>query len=354
MEVIKKIFKVIGRILLVLLILIVIALIVCFFYQKSAQKKDRKLLEDGGYSHLYSAGDYNMNINIYGDGENKIVVMPGKGHAEFTVDMNKFSEHLSDDISLVVVTRPGYGLCEETDHEITTEYIVESTRTALQNAGVEAPYILMPHSLSGIYGTYWENTYPDEVSGVIFLDTVNDAYPEVPEEEINENISGAAFHIAKFLQRAGVSKVLNDVMFRSDDSDEYEKYANAMFEINPTSFSKSFISELKNYNKNMKTAWASIKSNDIPKIYISTNYQTIDDVRDYLMYSYGEVDEAEAQERFEDEKAKELQDYYKKRTEYINKLGSCKEINIAGSHFIYEQKPDEVAKTIKDFVDGLK
>ena len=44
MEVIKKIFKVIGRILLVLLILIVIALIVCFFYQKSAQKKDRKLL----------------------------------------------------------------------------------------------------------------------------------------------------------------------------------------------------------------------------------------------------------------------------------------------------------------------
>ena len=354
MEVIKKIFKVIGRILLVLLILIVIALIVCFFYQKSAQKKDRKLLEDGGYKHLYSAGDYQMNINIYGEGKNKIVVMPGSGDAEFTVNMKKFSEHLSDDISLVVVTRPGYGLCEETDHEITTEYIVESTRTALQNAGVEAPYILMPHSLSGIYGTYWENTYPDEVSGVIFLDTVNDAYPEVPEEEINENISGAAFHIAKFLQRAGVSKVLNDVMFRSDDSDEYEKYANAMFEINPTSFSKSFISELKNYNKNMKTAWASIKSNDIPKIYISTNYQTIDDVRDYLMYSYGEVDEAEAQERFEDEKAKELQDYYKKRTEYINKLGSCKEINIAGSHFIYEQKPDEVAKTIKNFVDGIK
>ena len=350
----KKVFKVIGKILLVLLILFAIITVISFFYQKSAQKKDRKLLEDGGYKHLYSAGDYNMNINIYGDGKNKIVVMPGSGDAEFTVNMKKFSEHLSDDISLVVVTRPGYGLCEETDHEITTEYIVESTRTALQNAGVEAPYILMPHSLSGIYGTYWENTYPDEVSGVIFLDTVNDAYPEVPEEEINENISGAAFHIAKFLQRAGVSKVLNDVMFRSDDSDEYDKYANAMFEINPTSFSKSFISELKNYNRNMKTAWASIKSNDIPKIYISTNYQTIDDVRDYLMYSYGEVDEAEAQERFEDEKAKELQDYYKKRTEYINKLGSCKEINIAGSHFIYEQKPDEVAKTIKNFVDGIK
>lgn len=350
----KKVLKVFGKILLVLLILIVIALIVCFFYQKSAQKKDRKLLEDGGYKHLYSAGDYNMNINIYGEGKNKIVVMPGSGHAEFTVDMKKFSEHLSDDISLVVVTRPGYGLCEETDHEVTTEYIVDSTRTALKNAGVEAPYILMPHSLSGIYGTYWENTYPDEVSGVIFLDSVNEAYPEVSEEEIKQQTSGIAFHAAKFLQRSGVTKAFNDIMHRSDFSDEYEKYANAMFEINPAGFSKSFISEIKNFNRNMKTAWASIRSNDIPKIYISTNYQTIDDVRDYLMYSYGEADEAEAQERFENEKAEELQDYYQKRTEYINKLGNCREINIAGSHFIYDQKPDEVAKTIKDFVDGIR
>ena len=312
MGVIKKIFKVIGRILLVLLILYVITFIVCFFYQKSAQKKERKLLEDGGYKHLYSAGDYNMNINIYGEGENKIVVMPGSGHAEFTVDMKKFAEHLSDDISLVVVTRPGYGLCEETDHRITTEYIVDSTRTALKNAGVEAPYILMPHSLSGIYGTYWENTYPEEV------------------------------------------KAFNDIMHSGDDADEYTKYANAMYDINPTAFSKSFVNEMKNYNKNANTAWASIKSNDIPKIYISTNYQTIDDIRDYLMFMDGEVDEAKAQEWFEDEKSAEKQAYYKKRSEYINKLGNCKEINIAGSHFIHEQKPDEVAKTIEDFVNGIK
>ena len=352
MGVIKKIFKVIGRILLVLLILIVLLFIVCFFYQKSAQKKDRKLLEDGGYSHLYSAGDYNMNINIYGDGENKIVVMPGKGHAEFTVDMNKFSEHLSDDISLVVVTRPGYGLCEETDHEITTEYIVESTRTALQNAGVEAPYILMPHSLSGIYGTYWENTYPEEVKGVIFLDSVNEATKELSEGEIKQMTSGVYYNVAKFLDRAGVLRVYSDIT--GSDGDEYKEYADAMYNVHPSSFSKSFNSEIKNYNSNMRKAWASIKSNDIPKIYISTNYQTIDDIRDYLMFMDGEVDEAKAQEWFEDEKSAENQDYYKKRTEYINKVGNCREINIAGSHFIYEQKPDEVAKVIEDFVSGIK
>ncbi|EWM53279.1 alpha/beta fold hydrolase [Ruminococcus flavefaciens] len=352
MGVVKKIFKVLGRILLVLLILIVIAFIVCFFYQKSAQKKDRELLESGGYSHLYSAGDYNMNINIYGEGSNKIVVMPGSGHAEFTVDMKKFSEHLSDDISLVVVTRPGYGLCEETDHEITTEYIVESTRTALKNAGVEAPYILMPHSLSGIYGTYWESTYPEEVKGVIFLDSVNEATEELSDGEVKYRTAGIYYNVGKFLDRAGVLRAYYDIT--GGDGDEYKKYADAMYNVNPSSFSNSVRSEMLNYNSNMRTAWASIKSNDIPKIYISTNYQTIDDIRDYLMFMDGVVDEAKAQQWLEDEKTAEYQDYYRNRTEYINKVGNCKEINIAGSHFIYQQKPDEVEKVIEDFVGGIE
>lgn len=353
MGVVKKIFKVIGRILLVLLILILIFIIVSFFYQRSAQKKDRELLERDGFTHLYDAGDYKMNINIYGEGKNKIIVMPGNGHAEFTVDMKKFSEHLSDDISLVVVTRPGYGVCEETDHDVTTEYIVDSTRTALKNAGVEAPYILMPHSLSGIYGTYWENTYPEEVSGVIFLDSVNEAYPEETEEEINEMTSGVQFQITKFLYKSGVLRVISDITSK-DSSEEYAKDANALFALNPPAFSKSHISETKNFNSNMKTAWASIKSNDIPKIYISTNYQTIDDIRDYLMFMDGEVDEAKAQEWFEDEKSERETEYRNNRSKYIEKVGNCKEINIAGSHFIYEQKPDEVAKVIEDFVSGIK
>ncbi|MBR5683951.1 MAG: alpha/beta hydrolase [Ruminococcus sp.] len=353
MGVVRKIFKVIGRILLVLLILIVIAIIASFIYQKIAQKKDRELLERDGFSHLYDAGDYKMNINIYGEGENKIIVMPGNGHAEFTVDMKKFSEHLSDDISLVVVTRPGYGLCGETKHDVTTEYIVDSTRTALKNAGVEAPYILMPHSLSGIYGTYWENTYPDEVSGVIFLDSVNEAYPELTDEELKETTSGLMFGVTKFLYKSGVLRAINDITSK-DSSDEYAKDANALFALNPPAFSKSHISEMKNFNSNMKTAWASIKSNDIPKIYISTNYQTIQDVRDYLMFMDGEVDEAKAQEWFGDEQSDREMEYRTNRSKYIEKVGNCKEVNISGSHFIYEQKPDEVAKVIKEFADSIK
>lgn len=349
----KKVLKVTGRIFLVLLVIVMLILCICFFYQRAMQKKDRELLEKNGFANLVSAGDYDMNINIYGTGTKKIIAMPGSGDASFTVDMKLFAEHLGDDICLIVVSRPGYGLCEETDKEITTEYIVESTRTALKNSGIESPYILMPHSMSGIYATYWENTYPDDVSGVIFLDSVNEATPEATDEELRYSNPPA---IMNFLCKAGLFRALADIS-SGDSSDSYGGYgqeADALYDINPTAFSKSHISELNNFNLNMKTAWSSIKTNDIPKIYISTDFQNIDEVKDYLKFTDGEANEIKATELLEEEQSAEQAEYRRKRSEYIDKLGSCEEINIPGSHFIYQQKPDECAEVIENFIDSIK
>ena len=347
----KKVSKILGRIFLAILILIALALIICFFHLKSAQKKDRELLEKDGFINLVSAGDYHMNINIFGEGKYPIIAMPGSGDSEFPAGMKLFSEYLDDDISLVVVSRPGYDLCEETNHEITTEYVVESTRTALKNAGIETPYVLMPHSMSGIYATYWENTYPDEISGVIFLDSINSAEKET---EI-PGFSKFLFKVFQFFGKAGVSRAVTDIA-GIDTEDVYGSYqadANALSGVNVTPASKCYFSELMNFNSNMKTAWASISSNDIPKVYISTNFSSVEDAKEYLMYVYDEADEEEAKRRFEDEQSEEQTEYRKKRSEYIESLGNCKEINIPGSHFIYEQKPDACAEAITEFMNAL-
>ena len=349
----KKILKVIGILLLILLILLLLAVCGCFIYQKSAQKKDRALLEEGGYCNLVSAGDYEMNVNIFGDGKYKIIAMPGNGDVWFPVDMKQFSAHLDDDISLVVVSRPGYGLCTETDKEVTTEYIVESTRTALKNAGVEAPYILMPHSLSGIYGTYWESTYPDEISGVIFLDSVNEA------SLLSDGAGMGDSAAYRLFSKSGLARMYIDLSgylrgIMSRKFGENTKYATAFYTVRDIELSKSAVSERRNDASNRKTAWASIQSNDIPKIYISTNWQTLDDVREYMIFEKGQADEAEAEEWMADEEGAEETEYRRNRSEYIRKVGNCEEINIPGSHFIYEQKPDEVADAIRSLIERIK
>ena len=350
----KRIFRVIGKILLVLLILFVIVTIISFFYQMAARKKDRELLEQDGYVNLVSAGDYQMNINIYGDGKHKIIAMPGSGDAGFSVDMKKFAEYLGDDVTVVAVSRPGYGLTEDTKSDITTEYIVDSTRTALKNAGIEAPYILMPHSMSGIYGTYWENAYPDEIEGVVFLDSTNESEDEFPEEGFVPIVLSAYLGASKFADQTGLSRSFGDLIsvIHHETPEADEKDVAAFEGVSaPATGSK----EIKNYNANMRTAWSSIQSNTIPKVYISTDYESIDDVKEYLTFQFGTIDE-EMLENLSSE-VETPSDWKKeknrKQTEYIRKLGNCKQINIPGSHFIYEQKPEECAKVIADLIDDL-
>ena len=349
-KVIKKVFKVIGRMFLVLLILFVILTIIFAFMKKSLRQKNMDILKADGFVNLVSAGDFDMNVNIFGDGKYKIISMPGSWDATLPIEMKKLSGYLDDDISIVAVTRPGYGISGETKKDVTTEYIVESTRTALKNAGVEAPYILMAHSMSGPFVTYWENKYPEEVSGVIFNNSISSANEEMPEEGLPKFMRDAAVTIGTFANNTGWTTVKNALF--AEEYDEYGEYSK-----DALAFEKASVpnyGEVRNYNVNMRTAWDSIQANDIPKVYITNDYETLEDVREYLMFLYGEVDEELAQELFEESQSEEHKEHDKKISEYCKSLGNCEKVNIPSSHDISDQKPEEFVKEVEKLIDRIK
>ena len=349
-KVIKNIFKVIGWILLVLLILFVILTIIFTCMKKSLRQKNVDILEADGFVNLVSAGDFDMNVNIFGDGKHKIIAMPASWDVTLPIEMKKLSEYLDDDISFVAVTRPGYGISGETKKDVTTEYIVESTRTALNNAGVEAPYILMAHSMSGPYVTYWENKYPEEVSGVIFRNSISSAEDELPEKGFPKLMLNAFVAIGTFANKTGWTTAKNVLL--KEDNDSYGEYAKDALAFEKASVPN--LGEAKNYNVNMRTAWDSIKANEIPKVYITNDYETLEDVREYLMYIYGEVDEELAKERFEESQNEWHKEHSRKISEYCKSLGNCEEVNIPASHDIYDRKPEEFAKEIEKLIDRIK
>lgn len=348
---IKNFFKLLGKLLLVLLILFVVLTIIFACMKKSLRQKNMDILEADGFVNLVSAGDYNMNVNIFGDGKYKIIAMPASWDYGLPVEMKQLSEYLDDDISFVAVTRPGYGISGETKKDVTTEYIVESTRTALKNAGVEAPYILMAHSMSGPYVTYWENKYPEEVSGVIFRNSISSADEAMPEKGIPKIMRNGLVAIGTFANKTGWTTAIN-ALFAKEDEEYYGKYAKDVL-----AFEKAAVpnyGEIKNYNINMRTAWNSIQENDIPKVYISNDFETLEDVREYLMFLYGEVDEELAQERFEESQSEWHKEHRKKISEYCKSLGNCEEVNIPSSHDISDQKPEEFAKEVEKLIDRIK
>lgn len=112
---------------------------------------------------------------------------------------------LSDSYKIAVVEKAGYGFSEIVDIDRDIGTILSETREALSKAGVNGPYILCPHSMSGIEALYWAQMYPDEVSAIIGLDmAVPDAYQDY---EINMPM----LRLTSFAARAGITRWIPDI-----------------------------------------------------------------------------------------------------------------------------------------------
>jgi pimeloyl-ACP methyl ester carboxylesterase len=152
------------NILLALVVALVIWFIFGHFMTSYEQKKYTAIGElievDGKKMHLYTKGE----------GDNTIVLLSGLGTAAPVLDFAPLINEMSKKNKVVVVESFGYGWSDITKKERTVENIVEEIRTALKKSNIEGPYILMPHSISGIYSMYFANTYPEEVKAIIGID----------------------------------------------------------------------------------------------------------------------------------------------------------------------------------------
>ncbi|MCR8842325.1 alpha/beta hydrolase [Paenibacillus sp. SC116] len=148
-------------------------------YERSKHPAPGEIVEvDGKNMHVYSKGQ----------GEHTIVLLPGLGTTAPALDFEPFMNEMAKNNKVVVVEPFGYGWSDQTSKERTVENMVEEIRTALKNANIEGPYILMPHSVSGIYSMYYANQYPNEVAAIIgnditlpqALDYFNEPAPSMP------------------------------------------------------------------------------------------------------------------------------------------------------------------------------
>ena len=112
-----------------------------------------------------------LHVLQMGSGGKTIVLMPGRGVPLPTVDFTLLMRDLSQKHTVCTIEFFGYGLSDSTDRPHTNENYVQEIREALKLAGLKPPYVLMPHSAAGIYCEYYAAKYPQEVEGLVLLDT---------------------------------------------------------------------------------------------------------------------------------------------------------------------------------------
>ena len=145
---------------------------------------------------------HNMSIYVEGTGDITLVFMSGGGTCSPILDFKSLYSLLSDNFQVAVVEKFGYGFSDVVDKDRSIDSILEDTRTALAAAGLNAPYVLCPHSMSGLEALYWAQKYPEEVSVIIGLDMA------VPEYYDSMNINIPVMRIASWAADMGVTRLI--------------------------------------------------------------------------------------------------------------------------------------------------
>lgn len=363
----RSVKKIIIRVFIILLAAVMLFLLGTFIFHRINREKEIALLKENGYYNPVSVGDHCLNVAKFGNenGEHTIIAMAGLGSGDFPVGMRQMTAPLEEDNLVVFVDRAGYGFSDDTDNEMTLEYIVEDYRKALKNAGIEAPYILMPHSIGGAYATYWVSNYPEEIEAVVFVDGSElsaDAFDDLPPCGVSFGDRALAL-----LAKLGFSRfVLRNYFYHYPDNfTEKEQYlADALMYM--TFESLAPISEAGLLAKNAQDAFNGIIPNDVPKLYICASWglETKEDIIENNKWINRQIeinsfDMKPRPTEYDDETIRQILDDSKELREniiypYAKKMGNCKVVCIGGDHMIYEQKPSECAEIISEFLSELK
>ncbi|MBD5098037.1 MAG: alpha/beta hydrolase [Clostridiales bacterium] len=143
-----------------------------------------------------------MSVYMEGEGEDTLVFLSGGGTCSPILDFKSLYSLLTDTCQIAVVEKFGYGFSDITGKSRDIDAMLEQTRAALTAVGLEPPYILCPHSMSGIEALYWAQKYPDEVSAIVGLDmSTPAAYEEL-------KISGPLLRLLQFAASAGITRLI--------------------------------------------------------------------------------------------------------------------------------------------------
>jgi pimeloyl-ACP methyl ester carboxylesterase len=105
------------------------------------------------------------------------------------------------------------GWSDESPHPRTSLQIVEELHTLLVQAQIPGPYVLVGHSFGGVNARLYASRYPDEVAGVVLVDSSHEdqlqRLPPLKKTLIEKMI----FHrnLARFLAFTGVVRVFNNL-----------------------------------------------------------------------------------------------------------------------------------------------
>ena len=314
----KKRIKSMLRVFLWIAAIIVILICICFGYHRYKLRKEEKLREPLG--QIIDINENNISIYVEGSGSKTLVFLSGGGTCSPILDFKSLYSLLSDEYRIVVVEKFGYGYSDIVDEDRNIQTILSETRLALNKAGIDGPYVLCPHSMSGIEALYWAQEYPDEIESIIGLDMA------VPEYYENMKINLPLMKLGQYAADLGITRLI-PTLAESDaikhgtlTNDEKNRYRAIFYNRTAT---VTMINEAKSVKDNARI----VAQNGVPQVPM-------------LLF----ISDGTGGTGFDKETWRRIQE------KYISEVESGKYIELDCPHYVHDYEYGRISEEIKSFL----
>jgi len=258
-----------------------------------------------------------------GNGEITLVFMSGGGTSSPVLDFKSLYSVMRDEYRIAVIEKIGYGFSNVEDVDRDIDSILSDTRQALALADIQGPFVLCPHSMSGIEAIYWAQTYPNEVIAIVGLDMA------VPEAYENYNINLPMVKLGRFIALAGIIRWIPNLA--ESDAIKYGTLTDAEKELYKVIFyrrtaTKTMINEV----QQIKISAALVKENgniNVPVLIFSSNG---------MGTGWNE---------------EEWRGY---QGDYISSLANGTLIELDCSHYVHDIEYKKIAEEMKSYLDEIQ
>ena len=313
----KKFLKITGRVLMIITAVIAVFLLGLFIYDRSMLSSEKMLIENQMYGQKVEVDGARMSIYTAGKGDHTLVFMAGAGDSGPIFSFKSFADRFSD-YRVVIIEKFGYGFSDAFDGPRDVKTRVDQDRKALKAAGIEGPYILCPHSYSGLETIYWAQTFPSEVEAIAGLDmAIPAAYDMYDESYIKSNAS--QFSLMRAVRKMGIVRLLAGGSINKDFAAEEKATAMALVCGRYCNETYAHESDYLISDRDL------IESKDMP------------DVPTLLIVSDGKI----------------LEGWTGMVKDYASKLSGATVVQLDCGHGVYREEPDKCEKAMREFFDKL-
>lgn len=170
----------------------------------------RESLDANAYAmpgRLVDVGGHKLHLNCTGSGSPTVVLEPGGG--AMSSELGWIAPSVARDTRVCVYDRAGRGWSESADGTQDGARIATDLHTLLHRGHVPGPYVLAGHSFGGLYVLTFAARYPDEVAGMVLVDSTAPASDPSPAGAPSSyDLTGRVSAMASASARLGAARLL--------------------------------------------------------------------------------------------------------------------------------------------------